>query len=47
MSVAMGSFGWSPAEFWAATPHDFYAVCEFNEREHQRRERESRKSGGR
>jgi hypothetical protein len=37
MSIAMGSFGWMPAAFWAATPHDLYAVCEFNERQEARR----------
>ncbi|MGI4876657.1 MAG: phage tail assembly chaperone [Janthinobacterium lividum] len=32
MSTALGGFNWTPAEFWAATPHDYYAAAEYHAR---------------
>lgn len=32
MSMALGLFGWSPATFWSATPHEWFACLEHHER---------------
>ncbi|ARS29083.1 phage tail assembly chaperone [Sphingomonas sp. KC8] len=28
MGLAQAAFGWSAAQFWAATPHELYAMLE-------------------
>lgn len=28
MGVAIVHFGWRPADFWAATPHEFWSAFE-------------------
>lgn len=28
MGLAAATLGWRPAEFWAATPHEFWACIE-------------------
>lgn len=32
LSTAIGAFHWSPREFWAATPHEYFAAVEYHER---------------
>lgn len=32
MGVAMDAFGWSADQFWASTPHEFWAMVEARER---------------
>ena len=32
LSTAIGRLGWRPADFWAATPHEFAAAMEYQER---------------
>jgi hypothetical protein len=32
MGFAVAAFGWRPREFWASTPHEFYAALESYER---------------
>lgn len=36
-SLALGALAWSPSEFWAATPHDYYSAIEHYERAEARR----------
>ncbi|MBN3556888.1 phage tail assembly chaperone [Sphingomonas yabuuchiae] len=28
MGLALDAFGWSPDQFWSATPHEFWAVVD-------------------
>ncbi|WP_242140873.1 phage tail assembly chaperone [Sphingomonas sp. TREG-RG-20F-R18-01] len=28
MGIALDGFGWSPDQFWASTPHEFWAMVE-------------------
>jgi len=35
--MATGIMGWPPAQFWAATPHEFWAAWEGFERFHCRK----------
>jgi hypothetical protein len=36
MAVAILDFRWTPDQFWAATPHEFYAAWELIEARNQR-----------
>ncbi len=38
--AAIAGLGWSPSEFWRATPMDFWAAIEHRERAAARAERE-------
>lgn len=36
MGTMMDAFGWSAAQFWAATPHEAWAVIEARQRANER-----------
>lgn len=36
MGIMMEAFGWSADQFWAATPHEMWAVIEARERANDR-----------
>ena len=36
MGIALDAFGWSAAQFWAATPHEWWAMIEAREAANKR-----------
>lgn len=40
MSTALGGFNWSPAQFWEATPHEFFACAEYHQRQNAKLDRD-------